>query len=193
MWNIKILLCLFIAGALHFILKVTACSVELKIPCECMDGSQLDVMTVFLLPGEKLLILQFLQASWLVILCIWCTCLVLYIIFFTCTWPNVITTRLNMRQLWPAVSTTNCMQQRLRSVQKSVMYVQSCSFANLHLLLFCCCKNCLLLWSRNFATIVMWSHTSPLCCLHLLTFFVLWSCRLVRHLIRQMFRFGLLI
>ena len=67
MWNVKILLCVFVAGALRFILKVTACSVELKIPCECMAGSQLDVMTVFLLPGEKLLILQFLQASWLVI------------------------------------------------------------------------------------------------------------------------------
>lgn len=57
----------FVAGASRFILKVIACSVELKIPCECMAGSQLDVMTVFLLPGEKLLILQFLQASWLVI------------------------------------------------------------------------------------------------------------------------------
>ena len=29
-------------------------------------------------------------------------------------------------------------QQRLRNVQKSVMHVQSCSFANLNLLLFCC-------------------------------------------------------
>lgn len=67
MWNVKILLCVFVAGALRFILKVIACSVELKIPCECMAGSQLDVMTVFLLPGEKLLILQFLQVSWLVI------------------------------------------------------------------------------------------------------------------------------
>lgn len=67
MWNVKILLCVFVADASRFILKVIACSVELKIPCECMAGSQLDVMTVFLLPGEKLLILQFLQASWLVI------------------------------------------------------------------------------------------------------------------------------
>ena len=67
MWNVKILPCVFVAGASRFILKVIACSVELKIPCECMVGSQLDVMTVFLLPGEKLLILQFLQASWLVI------------------------------------------------------------------------------------------------------------------------------
>ena len=40
---------------------------------------------------------------------------------------------------------------------------QSCSFANLNLLLFCCCKESLLLWSRNFATIVTWRHTSPLC------------------------------
>ena len=37
------------------------------------------------------------------------------------------------------------MQQRLRNVQKNVMHVQSCSFANLNLLLFCCCKNSLLL------------------------------------------------
>lgn len=74
MWNVKILLCVFVAGASRFILKVIACSVELKIPCECMAGSQLDVMTVFLLPGEKLLILQFLQASWLVIdTCIVCS------------------------------------------------------------------------------------------------------------------------
>ena len=29
-------------------------------------------------------------------------------------------------------------QQRLRNVQKSVMHVQSCYFANLNLLLFCC-------------------------------------------------------
>ena len=54
-------------------------------------------------------------------------------------------------------------QQRLRNVQKSVMRVQSCSFANLNLLLFCCYKESLLLWSRNFATIVTWRHTSPLC------------------------------
>ena len=46
------------------------------------------------------------------------------------------------------------MQQRLRNVQKSVMHMKSCSFANLHvnLLLFCCCKKSLLLWSRNLAT-----------------------------------------
>ena len=36
-------------------------------------------------------------------------------------------------------------QQRLRNVQKSVMHVQSCSFVNLNLLLFCCCKNASLL------------------------------------------------
>ena len=36
-------------------------------------------------------------------------------------------------------------QQRLRNVQKSVMHVQSCSFANLNLLLFCCYKESLLL------------------------------------------------
>ena len=32
-------------------------------------------------------------------------------------------------------------QQRLRNVQKSVMHVQSCSFANLNLLLFAVTKN----------------------------------------------------
>ena len=36
-------------------------------------------------------------------------------------------------------------QQRLRNVQKSVMHVQSCSFANLNLSLFCCYKESLLL------------------------------------------------
>ena len=41
------------------------------------------------------------------------------------------------------------------------MHVPSCSIANLNLLLFCCCKNSLLMWSRNFATIVTWRHTSP--------------------------------
>lgn len=82
----------FVAGASRFILKVIACSVELKIPCECMAGSQLDVMTVFLLPGEKLLILQFLQASWLVI----DTCIVRSIhlscmyMFFTYLWSKVL-------------------------------------------------------------------------------------------------------
>ena len=52
-------------------------------------------------------------------------------------------------------------QQRLRNVQKSV---QSCCFAKINLLLFCCflCCRCLLLWSRNFATMVTWRHTSPL-------------------------------
>ena len=53
-------------------------------------------------------------------------------------------------------------QQWLRNVQKSLMPVQSCSFAILNLLLFRCCKNSLLLWSKNFATIVRWRHISPL-------------------------------
>ena len=60
---------------------------------------------------------------------------------------------------------------RLRNVQKSVIHVQSCCFANINLLLFgcsrCChCQSCLssiLLWSTNFATMVVWCHTSPLC------------------------------
>ena len=41
-------------------------------------------------------------------------------------------------------------QQRLRNVQKSVMHVQSCFFANLNLLFFCRRRRCdpeiLLLW-----------------------------------------------
>ena len=53
-------------------------------------------------------------------------------------------------------------QLRLRNVQKSLIHEQSCSFAILNLLLSCCCKNSLLLCSRNFATIVRWCHTSPL-------------------------------
>ena len=53
-------------------------------------------------------------------------------------------------------------QQWLRNVQKSLMPVQSCSFAILNLLLFRCCKNSLLLWSKKFATIVTWRHISPL-------------------------------
>ena len=44
-------------------------------------------------------------------------------------------------------------QQWLRNVQKSVIHMQSCSFANLNLLL--------LLWSRNIAPMVTWRHTSP--------------------------------
>ena len=64
------------------------------------------------------------------------------------------------------------LQRQLRNVQKSLMHVQSCCFANMNLLPFnclccrrrsCCrCLNPLLLWSRNFATMVMWCHTSPL-------------------------------
>ena len=63
-------------------------------------------------------------------------------------------------------------QRRLRNVQKSVMHVQSCRFANINLLLFNCsrcrrrrrCLNSLLLWSRNFATMVTWRHTPSLYC-----------------------------
>ena len=61
-------------------------------------------------------------------------------------------------------------QQQLKNVQKSVMNVQSCCFTTLNLLLFCrslcrhrrCWLSSLLLWSRNFATMVTWRHTSPL-------------------------------
>ena len=56
-------------------------------------------------------------------------------------------------------------QRRLRNVQKSVLHVQSCWFN------CSCCRrrrrspsNSLLLWSRNFATMVTWRHTSSLYC-----------------------------
>ena len=60
-------------------------------------------------------------------------------------------------------------QRWLKNVQKSVMHVQSCCFANLNLLLFCpslcrrrcCCLSSLLLWSKNFASMVTWHLTSP--------------------------------
>ena len=61
-------------------------------------------------------------------------------------------------------------QRWLKNVQKSVMHVQSCCFANINLLLFChsrclyrlCCLSTLLLWSQKFATMVTWRHASPL-------------------------------
>ena len=61
-------------------------------------------------------------------------------------------------------------QWQLRNVQKSVMHAQSCYFANLSLsCLFChsLCRHCrdclssLLLWSRNFPTVVI-TQVSPL-------------------------------
>ena len=55
--------------------------------------------------------------------------------------------------------------------KKSVMHVQSCSCANLNLLLFCCYKISLMLWSRNFATIVTWRHTSSLYAIRGITLF----------------------
>ena len=51
-------------------------------------------------------------------------------------------------------------QRRLRHVQKSVINVESCCFANISRLLICCsrCRFCcfisILLWSRNFAIMV---------------------------------------
>ena len=62
------------------------------------------------------------------------------------------------------------MQRRLRTYKKNVLHVQNYCFVNINLLLFCrsCCRRrrrCLgplLLWSRNFATMVTWRHTSPL-------------------------------
>ena len=58
-------------------------------------------------------------------------------------------------------------QGRLRNVLKSVMQVQSSCFTKINVLLFCrsrcrhpCrCLSPLLLWSRNFATLVTWRHT----------------------------------
>ena len=61
-------------------------------------------------------------------------------------------------------------QQRLRNVQKSVMHVQSCFFfchwykPNFFAIRRRRCKNSLLLWSRNFATMVTWRHTSLYIC-----------------------------
>ena len=56
-------------------------------------------------------------------------------------------------------------KHRLRNVQKSVMHLQICCFANLNPLVFllftvAVAKNSLLLSSTNFATIVTWRHTS---------------------------------
>ena len=53
--------------------------------------------------------------------------------------------------------------------QKSLMYVQSCCFANINLRIFCrsCCRRrgrylgSPLLWSKHFATMVTWRYTSP--------------------------------
>ena len=66
-------------------------------------------------------------------------------------------------------------QRRLRYVQKSVMHVQSCRFANVSLLLFCrsrcrlCCFISILLSSRNLNLGVSW------CCgNYCLLAFVLW-------------------
>ena len=57
-----------------------------------------------------------------------------------------------------------------KKVQKSVMHVQSFCFANIYLLRLnrsrCrrrrCCWSSILLWSRNFTTMVTWRHNSPL-------------------------------
>ena len=54
------------------------------------------------------------------------------------------------------------------NVQKSVMHVPSCCFTNINLLPSCrsLCRRCrrclssLLLWSKNFAAMVTWRHTS---------------------------------
>ena len=69
--------------------------------------------------------------------------------------PYSITRTREIRKFHVAV-----VQRRLRHVQKSVMHVQSCCFANISLLLFCrsrcrlCCFISMLLWSRNFAIMV---------------------------------------
>ena len=56
------------------------------------------------------------------------------------------------------------LQRRLRNIQKRVMHVQSCCFANINLLLFSsslCRRRCrvlssLLLWATNFVNMVTW-------------------------------------
>ena len=61
-------------------------------------------------------------------------------------------------------------QQQLKNVRKRVMYVQSCCFAKINLLHSCrslclrrhCCLSSFFLWSKNFATMETWRHTSPL-------------------------------
>ena len=59
-------------------------------------------------------------------------------------------------------------ERRLRNVQKSVMHVQSCCFANINLLPFCsyrCCGCCQAHYSCDpevLSTIVNTRHTSPL-------------------------------
>ena len=57
-------------------------------------------------------------------------------------------------------------QQQLRNVQKSVMHVQSCLFASLNLLFFCCSPLPLqklpIVVIQTFATMVTRHHTSPL-------------------------------
>ena len=60
----------------------------------------------------------------------------------------------------------------LKNVQKSVMHVQSCSFTNINLSLFCrsrcrrrrCCLSSLLLSSEKWATMVTCRHSSNLYC-----------------------------
>ena len=54
------------------------------------------------------------------------------------------------------------MQRRLRNVQKRVMHMQSFFLANINLFLFAVLLSSLSLWSKNFATMVTWHHTSPL-------------------------------
>ena len=72
---------------------------------------------------------------------------------------------------WSKCVKLGIVQRRLRNVQKSMMHMKSFCFVNINLLLFCrsrCrhCQSCLsslLLWSQNFATMVVWCHTSPFC------------------------------
>ena len=57
-----------------------------------------------------------------------------------------------------------------KEMYRSVTHVQSCCVVNINLLLFCRSRcrrrrrwlSFQLLWSRNFATMVTWRHTSPL-------------------------------
>ena len=73
------------------------------------------------------------------------------------------------------------LQRRLRDVQKSVMHVQSCCFANIKpttFLSFSLPSTSSLLKFRNIPAMETWRHTSPLYCLETFLFVPssLWCC-----------------
>ena len=67
------------------------------------------------------------------------------------------------------VKTERTVSAMAKKCTKSSIHMQRWCFVNINLLPFChfrclhrhCCLSFLLLWSRNFATMVMWHHTSP--------------------------------